>query len=208
MSDSPLFEKYGQTFESGKRIFNEGDVGQHMYIIQEGKVRISKNMGGKDHILAILGKGDFFGEMAIVSRVQRSASVTAVGTVQLLSFDRQGFKNMIEKNSKIALNIIDKLCRRLMHANMQIQHLVKRNDKSLVALNLYYAFKEKERAEQHLLLDRVTEEIALNLEIPVERVGTVIEMLAKAGIVELKPNSVTLLNENALREAAEAVEAS
>ena len=205
MSENPLFEKYGRTVDAGKVVFREGDEGRQMYIIQEGKVRISKNIGGKEHILAILGKGDFFGEMAIVSRVQRSATVTAIGTVQLLSFDRQGFKSMIEKNSKIALNVIDKLCRRLLHANMQIQHLVRKNKKSLVALNLYYAFKEKEGEDQSLYLDRTIEEMALNLELPVDTVDRYIKEFAALNIIKLKPNSIHLINPDKLAEISEAV---
>ena len=77
MASINLFEKYGMVVDTGKEIFLEGEVGDLMYIIQEGSVRISKLIDGKPHILAVLGKGDFFGEMAIVTRVKRTATATA-----------------------------------------------------------------------------------------------------------------------------------
>jgi len=202
MAENPLFEKYGQTFEAGKVIFREGDQGDHMYIIQGGQVKISKNVGGREHELAVLEKGDFFGEMAIVSRIARTATATAVNTTQLLAFDRQGFMGMIEKNAKIALNIIDKLGRRLQNANSQIQMMYQRNQRSLIALNLYTRFNERKPDEQHLSLDRTVEQMALNLETPPDIVRDHLNELAKSEIVSIKGNAVYLLDKNKLNQIA------
>jgi CRP/FNR family transcriptional regulator, cyclic AMP receptor protein len=198
MAENPLFEKYGQTFDAGKIIFREDDQGDHMYIIQTGRVRISKNVGGREHELAILEKGDFFGEMAIVSRIARTATATAVESTQLLAFDRQGFMGMIEKNAKIALNIIDKLCRRLQNANSQIQMLFQRNQRSLIALNLYTRFAERTADEQNLSLDRTVEQISLNLETPPRLVLEHLNDLASSRIIMLKGNAIGLLDPSRL----------
>src|SRR6056297_3257378 len=142
VSENPLFEKYGQTVRDGTVIFEEGQSGDKMYIIQSGAVRITKTIDGRVHQLAELVKGDFFGEMAIVSNITRSATATASGTVEILSFDRQGFESMIGKNTKIAMNVIDKLSKRLQNSNAQIQQLVRKNERSIMALNLYNRFIE------------------------------------------------------------------
>ena len=202
MAENPLFEKYGQTFDAGKVIFREGDQGEHMYIIQSGQVRISKNVGGREHELAILEKGDFFGEMAIVSRIARTATATAVNTTQLLAFDRPGFMGMIEKNAKIALNIIDKLSRRLQNANSQIQMMYQRNQHTLIALNLYTRFNERKPDEQHLPLDRTVEQMALNLETPPDIVRDHLTELAKSEIISIKGNAIYLLDKNKLNQLA------
>ena len=55
-----------------------------MAIIQRGKVRVSKDFSGKPHVIAVLEKGEFFGEMAIVSRLHRTATVTAIDEVEAL----------------------------------------------------------------------------------------------------------------------------
>ncbi len=203
MEDNKLYDKYGITVDSGKVLFKEGEPGDKMYIIQEGNIRISKQIGGKEHILAVLGKGDFFGEMAIVNQVKRTASATAVGTVRLLAFNREGFLGMIEKNARIALNVIDKLCRRLQQTNNQIQHLVKRNTKGLIALNLYYAFAENGFEQANLEYHKLSREISLNLELPQESVLAYIENLAKEGIVKTEESQMRLIDKDQLNALAE-----
>ncbi|MCF7929676.1 MAG: cyclic nucleotide-binding domain-containing protein [Spirochaetales bacterium] len=203
MADSTLFDKYGRTIKDGKIIFNEGEEGTQMFIIQEGKVRITKRIGGREHILAVLEKGDFFGEMAIVNQVKRTASATAVGEVSLLAFDRAGFVGMIEKNSKITMNVIDKLCRRLQHANMQIQHLVKRDEKSLVALNLYYAFVEAAAETEGINRSKTLDELSLTMEIPEKKVEEYIKGFEQSGVVRIESGIIKLLDKNRLYEMAE-----
>lgn len=203
MAENLLFEKYGQTIVSGKVIFRENDDGQHMFIIQDGIVRISKTIDGKDHVLAELTKGDFFGEMALVTRVRRTATATAVGNVQLLAFDRAGFKSMIEKNARIALNVIDKLCRRLQHANTQIQQLFERNERSVTALALYTRFRERAADEQVLSLDRTVEELSRSFDIPVASVNAHINALVEAQVITVNANAIRLSDRARLSELAE-----
>ena len=203
MEQNPLFEKYGQTIDAGKVIFNEGDVGDHMYIIQAGRVRISKMIDGREHELAVLEKGDFFGEMAIVSRIARTATATAVNATQLLAFDRQGFMGMIEKNAKIALNVIDKLCRRLQNANSQIQMMFQRNQRSLIALSLYSRFGDRPENEQHLPLDKTVEQMSLNLETPAKLISSYLDDFVSAGIVSVKGNAIWLEDKQKLNLLAE-----
>lgn len=198
-----LFDKFGIVYDSGKVIFEENQDGDHMYIIQEGSVRISKMMGGKEHILAVLGKGDFFGEMAIVTSVKRTATATAAGTVRLLAFDRPGFMSMIAKNARIALNIIDKLCRRLQAANAQIQHLVKRNDKDLIALSLYHSFAENGMENASLEVHKIARDFTYSLDIPQEKVLDFFRELESRGIIEAREGHLFLTDRPSLAKIAE-----
>lgn len=201
MADNTLFDKYGHVVDDGKIIFKEGDEGDEMYIIQDGSVRISKNIDGKEYTLAVLGKGDFFGEMAIVNRVKRTATAIAADTLRYLSFNREGFVNMIEKNSKIALNIIDRLCRRLQQANLQIHHLKKNNEKGLIAMNIYYAFAEEGLENALLDMAKVTREISMSLEISPERIMEVMRELKDTEIItEVEGDKMRLLDGNRLQE--------
>jgi CRP-like cAMP-binding protein len=204
MSDTVLFDKYGKTIDNGKVIFREDEEGDKMYIIQEGTVRISKNIGGTEYTLAVLGKGEFFGEMAIVSRIRRSATATAGETVSLLEFDRQGFLGMIEKNAKIALNIIDKLCRRLQQANQQIHHLKKKDELGLVATHLRYAFTEAGLLNASLEKTNVIREISINLEIPSDTIMEYLKQFDDSGIVRVEGNSITLVDYEKLSQLSEA----
>jgi CRP/FNR family cyclic AMP-dependent transcriptional regulator len=137
MEKSSLFQKYGQILEAGRDLFKEGDPGDTMYIIQKGRIKITKRVNNVEKILMVLGKGDFLGEMALIRQTPRTATATAIDNCELLSFNRNGFVSMISKNSSIAMNIIEKLCLRLEKADNQIRDLAKRDVKSLVisALN-------------------------------------------------------------------------
>ncbi|MFO8043324.1 MAG: Crp/Fnr family transcriptional regulator [Alkalispirochaeta sp.] len=192
MSDNPLFDKYGQTISDRTPIFQEGDVGEKMYIIQSGVIRITKRIDGKDHLLAELGKGEFFGEMAIVSNIKRSATATASGTVEILAFDRPGFEAMISKNTKIAMSVIDKLSQRLQNANAQIQQLLRRNERSMIALNLYNRFMEKESEDPVLTFDKTVETIALELQSPQDLISEVLYGFDTAGICKVEGNGIRL----------------
>ena len=203
MAENTLFTKYGMVVDSGKILFHEGDLGDQMYIIQEGNIRISKMIGGKEHILAVLGKGDFFGEMAIVNRSLRTATATAVGTVSLLAFNREGFVGMIEKNGRIALNIIDKLCRRLQAADLQIHHLVKKSARGLMALNLYYAFAEVGFERGSLDYLKMVREMSLSMELPSDGITSFFDELRDISIIELQDNKLILKDREKLAEIGE-----
>lgn len=75
-------------FEPGHVIFKEGDARGDCYIIEEGEVEISTNMNGREVSLAILSKGDIFGEMALVDDGPRSATATTVGKVEAFVISR------------------------------------------------------------------------------------------------------------------------
>ena len=145
-----------------------------------------------NQVNSVLGKGDFFGEMAIVNNVKRTATVTAVSKGELLCFNREGFVSMINKNTKIAMNIIDKLCRRLQNMNMQIQHLVKQDERALIALNLFYAFKGTGDLETPLSFEGTLEEISLNLMLPLETVGKYFSEFQGESIILVQGNQMLL----------------
>jgi CRP-like cAMP-binding protein len=201
--ETTLYERFGYTFATGSVVFREGEIGDQMYVIQKGKVRIAKRIGDREHTLAILEKGDFFGEMAIVTRTRRTATAVALDEVQVLAFNRDGFLSMINKNAKIALNIIDRLCQRLQGANQQIQRLVRRNARSLVALNLYYGFQAAGWSLGELPFDRTVAEIATNLELPLDVVREHIEALEEEGTLRLQGNTIRLADRPRLELAAE-----
>lgn len=201
--ETTLYDRFGSTFDPGAVIFGENDAGEAMFIIQRGKVRISKRIGTKEHTLAILEKGDFFGEMAIVTRSPRTATATALDQVQVLAFNREGFLSMITKNAKIALNIIDKLCQRLQGANAQIQRLVRRNARALVALNLHYGFQAVGWARGELPYDRTVGEVGVSLELPGEVVKEHLSGLQTSGAIRVQGNTIQLADRAKLEAVAE-----
>ena len=141
-----------------------------------------------DKILMVLGKGDFFGEMAIIRQTPRTATATAIDTCELLTNNRNGFVSMIAKNSSIAMNIIEKLCLRLEKADNQIRDLAKRDIKSLVisALNdLRRATKSPGEvgASDSLNYPETVKNISMQVNASQEEVESQIKRLISSGFV-------------------------
>ena len=121
---SELFDKYKVSFKKGELIFSEGDLGSEMFIIQNGKIRIFKNIDGFDQTLTVLEKGDFFGEMSILEGMPRSASAEAEEDFDLIKIYSANFVALIKSNIEIAIRIMRKLSLRLREANVQIEKLM------------------------------------------------------------------------------------
>jgi len=132
----PLFAKLGQTCEAGTVLFRDGDEGDVMYVIQTGKVRIFTEVKDGEKQLAILGPGDFFGEMAILNNKPRTASAEVIETSKMLVIDGKTLGAMIVSNTEIAVRLIRKLARRLDSANTLIDILMHRDPKARVILGL------------------------------------------------------------------------
>jgi CRP/FNR family cyclic AMP-dependent transcriptional regulator len=204
MPDDSL-QRFSRKYPPGAVICREGDQGDEMYIIQAGKVRVSKRFGGKTNVISVLEKSDFFGEMAIVNRIQRTATVTAIDDVELLVFDREGLQNLIARNTKIALTIIDKLCRRLQNANLKIQHLVKKDAEGLIALHLRSVYQELPSGQSAVPYQRCLEEASLSLELPMEDVKKSLEALQSAGVFQMEGDSLKLVDPAKLSGITESV---
>jgi CRP-like cAMP-binding protein len=200
-----LLQRFTRTYAPGAAICREGEEGEEMYIIQAGKVRVSKQFAGKTHVISVLEKGDFFGEMAIVNRIQRTATVTAIDDVELLVFDREGLQNMIARNTRIALTIIDKLCRRLQNAHLKIQHLVKKDAEGLIALHLRSVYQELPSGQSRVPFQKCLEDVSLSLELPMEEVRKTLEGLQRDGVFTIEGDGLLLVDREKLHRITESV---
>ena len=109
---------------AGEWIFEEGSLGTAMYIVQEGEVEIVKDVGGQeDRQLAMLEKGDFFGEMALLEGLPRAAGARALSDVRLLEIDGATFDKMLRDNPEIAVRMMRKLSRRLRETDALLREL-------------------------------------------------------------------------------------
>ena len=104
-------------FVSGDWIFEEGDLGTEMYMVQSGKVEVVQRIRGEEKRLAVLEKGDFFGEMAILEGLPRGASVRALEAARVIEVNGSTFGQMLVDNPEIAVRMMRKLSRRLRNAD-------------------------------------------------------------------------------------------
>ncbi len=113
----------GRIYQNGETIIRQGEIGDCMYVIQEGQVEVLQEKNGREVRLAICAKGDFFGEMAIFERDIRSATVRALGVVRVLTVDKRIFLRRIHEDPSLAYNIVQKMSRRLRELNEEVVRL-------------------------------------------------------------------------------------
>ena len=118
------FAKFLTHFDNGQVLFHEGDDGDDMYIIQSGRVAIKKKVKDGDTTLAVLEKGDFFGEMAILERLPRSATAEVVEEGDLIVISGEMFGDMIKANPEIAVRMLRKQSIRLRETNRQLESVM------------------------------------------------------------------------------------
>jgi hypothetical protein len=109
-------------FPAGAVVFNEGDAGADMFIIESGQVDILRKARGAEPV-ASLGPGDFFGEMAMLEDQPRFAGAVARSPVRALRIERSAFADMLRQNVEIAVRIMRKLVSRLRRAEGRYQDL-------------------------------------------------------------------------------------
>jgi CRP-like cAMP-binding protein len=135
MTDS-MNLRLGREYQPGEVLFREGEIGAVMYVVQTGAVRITKSVGGNDKLLAVLGPGEFFGEMAILNGKPRTATATVLDPTRCLVIDSRTLEEMVARNSEIALRLIKKLAKRLDSADSLMEVLMHRDPKARVLLAL------------------------------------------------------------------------
>jgi len=97
------------TFKAGDPIVKEGDAGLGFYLIKEGEAKVRHG----DRTVATLGRGDFFGEMALLDDQPRSADVIATEPTKCLVLLRWNFWSMISKNPNVVRGLLREMSRRL-----------------------------------------------------------------------------------------------
>jgi CRP/FNR family cyclic AMP-dependent transcriptional regulator len=103
---------HARRYPKGEVIFHEGDVGTALFIIRKGQVAIRlSSLDGKEATLALLERGDFFGELALLDGEPRSTDAVAREETELLSLQREGFHSFLESSPLVALGLLASLSR-------------------------------------------------------------------------------------------------
>ncbi len=110
-----------RTLKAGDVIVKEGDQGAGFFVITSGKVEVVRGAAGdRPQVLAALGPGDFFGEMALFEGQARSATVRCLEDTELLAMTRWDFRAELSSHSEIALAVLEAVVRRLREADARL----------------------------------------------------------------------------------------
>jgi CRP-like cAMP-binding protein len=206
MSD-PLFARFGREFPAGEVLFREGDSGEVMFVIQSGAVRITKEVGGEAKVLAVLGPGEFLGEMAILNGKPRTATATVVESTRCLVIEAKTLESMVARNSEIALRLIKKLAKRLDSADTLIEILMHRDPKARVMLTLSrHAEAFGEPHPDGIRIRTTAEDIAREVGVDVQIANDVMTRLKRMRLAAEEPDSIIVADVGRLQDFLEFLE--
>ena len=110
----------GTVYRAGETIVRQGEVGEHMYVIQSGRVEVVRESEAGQVKLAELREGDFFGEMALFDRDVRSATVRPVKEARVLTIDKKTFLRKVHEDPSLAFRVMQTMSQRIRELDEQV----------------------------------------------------------------------------------------
>ncbi len=139
-----FFKKFGKKFPAESFLMREGDPGNTFFIINTGKVAIIKSTPSGEKVLATLGEGDFFGEMAMLGlQERRAAAAKTMVETQVLELNRDAFESIIRRSPDIAMSVIKSLSERVRDSNGKLSALVHKDDRVRIANYLNFLASDR-----------------------------------------------------------------
>ncbi|MGI9084614.1 MAG: Crp/Fnr family transcriptional regulator [Aeromicrobium sp.] len=194
------------TLKRGEVLFNEGDEGNQLYVVIDGKVKLGRTSAdGRENLLAILGPSQMFGELSFFDPGPRSATATAVTDVELMGLGHDALSPVLAKHSDVALALLHQLAGRLRRTNEVVGDLVFSDVPGRVAkalLDLAGRFGRKAEDGVHVNHDLTQEELAQLVGASRETVNNALADFASRGWLRLEGKSVVILDRERLARRA------
>ncbi len=192
-----------RVYEANTTVFQEGDKGEALYILEAGLVKLSKiDLGGHEKTLAILQPPAYFGEMALLGEASRSATAITLGEVSAYLLFNDDFRKLIADYPTISLNLNATLAERLRGMDDESQILSYKDAQGRVAyvlLRLYEGGVVEHEAERALV--RLTHQELANLAgTSRETVTRALKALEAEGVIETRPKEVFITDPQGLDE--------
>ncbi|GAB6090333.1 Crp/Fnr family transcriptional regulator [Spirochaeta dissipatitropha] len=197
-----VFERFAVNFEPGQVIFCEYEPGDKFYLIQKGRVQISRVMGEIEKTIDILQPGEIFGEMAILEEAPRSANAIALDAVKALEFNKANFPMLMQGNPAIALKLLKLFTKRIYDQRRRFMILTLDDNQAKVAdvfLMLNEGLSGKEKYDEY---DQVREfkisidDVAHWAGLKVETCRQVLNSFATQRRIELFKDKIIVKNIN------------
>ena len=193
-----LLKKFGKHFASGEMIFFEYESGNTCYFLVHGKVKIMKFVSGRQKNIDTISEGNFFGEMAILEEVPRSASAICMSDSLVLIFNRKDFDTLLGIQPQMGYELLCVLARRIFDAKRKLKILLLGDDQSKVS-DVFLMLSEKDPNYGNIseMVFYVTpEDVASWCALDPEKVRKVLATLVTQGKIEVFNNKIIVRNVN------------
>jgi CRP/FNR family cyclic AMP-dependent transcriptional regulator len=190
----------------GHVIFSEGDEGDRLFVVLEGKVKIWRAAAdGRENLLAVMGSGDMFGELSLFDPGPRTSSVSAVTDSLLASLDHDDLRPLLLEQPGVASQLLQALAQRLRRTNESLADLVFTDVPGRVAkalLDLAEKFGREESDGTRVQHDLTQEELAQLVGASRETVNKALSEFASRGWLRLEGRTVLLIDRERLAHRA------
>lgn len=192
-------------YPAGRAVLMEDAWGNAVYFVESGWVKVRRNVGDEFITLAILGQGDFFGEMAILDESPRSTDVVALSGVKLLSISAQRFIQTLFRDSQLHHRMLQLMVRRLRQTNLRFQ--LRHQPPAIKLINTLVALSENYgRPSPHgtEIFNVPLPDLANVADISVDEASRIMEKLQTKGWIKIAPNqqAIYLVNQRQLAHVA------
>ncbi|SNU02589.1 cAMP-binding domain of CRP or a regulatory subunit of cAMP-dependent protein kinases [Ruaniaceae bacterium KH17] len=203
-----LFEMMSKvSFRRGEKLFNEGDPGDCLYLLVEGKVKLGHTSSdGRENLIAILGPGEMIGELTLFDPGPRSGTATAVAPTDMLQLDHTALMQFIDTRPELSKHLLKALAQRLRRTNEALADLVFSDVPGRVAkavLDLADRFgSQSPDGTIHVPHELTQEELAQLVGASRETVNKSLAEFVSRGWIRLEGRGVHLLDVDRLRRRA------
>ena len=199
------FEKFARVFKPGELIFKQGDPGEHMFIVQGGRIELFLNTPKGEKSLAYKVPGEFFGEMAIIDKASRSANARAVEETRLIMLDERTFDLHVQANPAIVRKIMKTMSSNIRAMNEQITNLLIKDINKRIAnriLSVSHQHGQKTPTGIKMAIPYGEAELAKDTGLvdEVGKVHEVVEKLRASKIIDIQNGQIIVVSNESLEK--------
>lgn len=191
------FANFRRKFLKGTILYKEGDPADEVFFLQSGYVVLRKTMESRQLILAILEKGDFFGDIGVFEGIVRYEQAYVLKDADLVVIPQHEFERMIAKNLEIAVRMVKKYCSRMMTTYSWIVEQLPEDDKGRILnaiVTLMSRFGTLREGKVHIPLPLTVHDIAALAGAPVIMAERIMNDLSTGGMVATVNDYLVVLN--------------
>lgn len=193
-----------KTYAKDSIILMEEEVGTALFVIISGKVKVARTSNdGREVILTILSESDFFGEMAILDGLTRSATVTALEDSEVFVIQRTEFLKLLQQHPEISISLLYELTTRLRAADMKIKSLSLKDAEGKVATVILQIADDRGKIKQGIVeIEKLPlqQDLANMAGTSRETISRTLHSFAKKGLVELDGSKLRILDYEKFKE--------
>jgi CRP/FNR family transcriptional regulator, cyclic AMP receptor protein len=196
-----LLARFARRFEAGSTVFRSGEPAQETFLLQEGRVRLFKQVGAIERSLRIARAGEVFGESAQLTGAVRASTAIALDNVVALGFDAAALDQILAVAPDVGTQVVQQLVRRLRDVEDQIEILMVRDAQSKIVVALLKLAQHQQTSDGRTQALQVTPlELSAQVGLDVDSVKRIVLGLRESGYLRVQDEKVEIPDVDALRE--------